>query len=77
VPQPGGPSFDRFDIVSRDTSPDFVLTERRVGRATLALGPDISFRGERLSVETILGGEYTVGNYAALQTPAVIDNLVG
>lgn len=76
--QPGGPSFDRFDIISRDTSKDFELLEARRGSATVAFGPSACHGTDPLTVVDVLGAEYTVGNYhASIENgiPSVIDSL--
>lgn len=77
--QPNGDAFDRFDIISRDTSKDFESLEAHRGTAKVAFGADASHAAGPLTVVDVLGAEYTVGNYhASLENgiPAVIDSLV-
>ncbi|MEZ7124828.1 acetoacetate decarboxylase family protein [Nonomuraea sp. AD125B] len=65
VPQVDGPGFARFDVLSRDTSPDFVLHEERRGRARLRLGEGLVHAGEHLTVAGVLGAVHTVGDFAS------------
>lgn len=77
--QPDGAAFDRFDIISRDTSKDFDLLESRRGTAKVDFGPGASHGTGPLTVVDVLGAEYTVGNYhASIENgiPSVIDSLV-
>ena len=83
VPELDGPSFSQFDLSLRDTAANFVLKQRRVGRATVELGAvDIGsglLGGEPLHVVEVLGGEHTIGDFAATRshgTPVVLDSLV-
>lgn len=77
--QPGGDSFDRFDIIRRDTSADFELLERHTGTGSVSFGAGASHQDGPLTVVDVLGAEYTVGNYHASKEngiPTVIDSLV-
>ncbi|MGO1940027.1 MAG: hypothetical protein ACTH1N_08735 [Agrococcus casei] len=83
VPELNGPSFSQFDISLRDTAANFKLKQRRVGRASVKLGAvDIGsglLGGEPLRVFEVLGGEHTVGDFAATRThgtPVVLDSLI-
>lgn len=79
VPQVNGPGFQSFDIISRNTSEDFVLTERRAGRGSLSFGPTIGVEGEQMRAVEVLGAEYTVGNYASTPengVPKVVASLI-
>lgn len=77
--QPDGPSFDRFDIISRDTSKDFELLESRCGTADVKFGDAVSVDGAQLTARGVYGAEFTIANYAATVEngiPSVIDSLV-
>lgn len=83
VPELNGPSFSQFDISLRDTAANFKLKQRLVGRASVKLGAvDIGsglLGGEPLRVFEVLGGEHTVGDFAATRThgtPVVLDSLI-
>ena len=67
VPEFDGPGFESFQVLSRDTSADYTLTSRHIGPATVELGDAVSFRGKRLDVLEVLGGEYKVGDFAATE----------
>lgn len=83
VPELDGPSYSQFDISLRDTAANFVLTERRLGRASaqvgrIDIGSDI-LDGAALEILEVLGGEYVLGDFAATHahgTPIVLDSLV-
>jgi len=60
-----GPSFSHFDIISRDTSKDYKLISKRFGKGSVTLGSSISIDGRMLEVVDVLGGEYSVGNFAS------------
>lgn len=60
-----GPSFSQFDVISRDTSKDYELLSRQVGKASVELGAQIGLNGRSLTVVDVLGGEFSVGNFAA------------
>jgi acetoacetate decarboxylase len=60
-----GPSFSAFDIISRDTSKDYEPISKRSGKASLELGSSIGIGGRALEIVEILGGEYSVGNFAS------------
>ncbi|WP_449276937.1 acetoacetate decarboxylase family protein [Leucobacter sp. GX24907] len=83
VPEVNGPSFSQFDIAMRNTAANFALRERRLGRAQATIGKiDVGsdlLDGQPLHVLEVLGGEYTVGDFAATAangTPVVLDSLV-
>ena len=79
VGQADGEGFDRFDIISRDTSKDFQLLQSQRGTATVAFGAGASHASGPLTVVDVLGAEYTLGNYHASVDngiPSVIDSLV-
>ena len=60
-----GPSFSAFDIISRDTSKDYELISKRYGKASVELGSSIAMNGRTLDIVEVLGGEYSVGNFAS------------
>jgi acetoacetate decarboxylase len=60
-----GPSFSAFDIISRDTSKDYELINKRFGKASVELGPSIGINGRTLEIVEVLGGEYSIGNFAS------------
>jgi acetoacetate decarboxylase len=79
VPEANGPSFQSFDIISRNTAKDFKLSERRYGRAVVKFGPEIQAGGEPLEILETLGAEYTVGDFFATRqngTPKIVASLV-
>ena len=79
VPQINGPGFDSLDIITRNTSLDYELLERRRGRANVTLGESLRVGGERLEIVEVLGGEYSVGNFAstgANGTPTIVASLI-
>jgi acetoacetate decarboxylase len=79
VPQVNGAGFQSFDIVSRNTSKDYKLTERKVGRGEARLGSTVSFGGEKLRILEVLGAEYTVGDFASTHengVPTIIASLI-
>jgi len=79
VPEVNGPGFQSFDIISRDTSKDYKLKERKVGRGTVTFGPAISFDGEALRVSEVLGAEYTTGDFASTPengVPKIIESFI-
>lgn len=83
VPELDGPSYSQFDISLRDTASNFVLTERRRGRASAQIGRiDIGsdlLGGTQLEILEVIGGEYVLGDFAATHahgTPVVLDSLV-
>ncbi len=79
VPEVNGPSFQSFDIISRNTAKDFELTSRRYGRAVVKFGPDITAGGEPLTIVETLGAEYAVGDFHATRengTPTIVASLV-
>ena len=79
VPQFDGPSFQHFDILSRDTSQDYRLLEQRAARARVTFGPQISVAGTPLTVAESLGGRLTVGDYkstSANGVPTLVASLV-
>ena len=76
VPEVNGPGFQSFDIISRNTSKDYKLTERKIGRGRVSLGPAIA---AGLRVEEVLGAEYTVGDFASTQengVPTIVASLI-
>lgn len=79
VSEPAGDRFQSFDILQRDTSPNFVLKSSRIGTAQLELSPSLEVRGEPLKVLEVLGAVYTVGDYASTReygTPTVLASLI-
>jgi acetoacetate decarboxylase len=64
LPEANGPGFRIFEIVSRDTSKDFVLKHRGFGPAEVDLTDALSVNGVELKVVEVLGGEFSVGDYA-------------
>ncbi|MEU4779966.1 acetoacetate decarboxylase family protein [Micromonospora sp. NPDC023633] len=79
VPQPNGPAFQSFDILSRDTSPNFLVKERRYGIGELSLGQSVALGDNKLEVSAVLGAEYVIGDYAITKQngiPDVIASLV-
>lgn len=60
-----GPSFSAFDIITRDTSKDYVPISKRFGKASVTLGPSIGIGGQLLEIVEVLGGEYSVGNFSS------------
>lgn len=79
VPQVNGPGFQSFDIISRDTSRDYRLIERRAGRGTVSFGPAISVAGETMKVVEVLGAEFTVGDFASTPengVPKIVASLI-
>lgn len=62
-----GPSFTDFDIIARDTSKDYELISRTFGKAHVELGKEIGINGLPLEIVEVLGGEYSVGNFASTQ----------
>lgn len=79
LPEANGPGFAKFEIVSRDTSKDFVLHRKSFGPAEVELGPVLSVNGVQLKVVDVLGGEYSVGDYACTVEngiATVIDDLL-
>ncbi|MFJ2021393.1 acetoacetate decarboxylase family protein [Streptomyces nodosus] len=79
LPEANGPGFKTFEIVSRDTSKDFVLRDKWFGPARLELGSALSVNGVQLEVVEVLGGEYSVGDYACTVEngiSTVIDDLL-
>lgn len=71
--------FTAFEIIQRDTSNDYRQSTRRTGRGSLDLGSEIHITGLPLAVESVLGAEYTVGDYACTTENGiarVIDRLV-
>ncbi|HEY0696483.1 MAG TPA: acetoacetate decarboxylase family protein [Micromonospora sp.] len=64
LPQANGPGFRVFEIVSRDTSRDFSLGRKCFGPATVELTDVLSVNGVQLKVVEVLGGEFSVGDYA-------------
>lgn len=63
-----GPSFSAFDIITRDTSKDYVPLSKRIGKASVKIDPAIGIGGHLLEVVEVLGGEYSVGNFASTRT---------
>ncbi|MFT4028321.1 MAG: acetoacetate decarboxylase family protein [Protaetiibacter sp.] len=79
VPQTNGPSFQHFDIISRNTAKDFELTSRRYGRAEVQFGAEIVAGDEPLRIVETFGGDYTIGDFHATRengTPTIIASLV-
>ncbi|WP_031158465.1 acetoacetate decarboxylase family protein [Streptosporangium roseum] len=79
LPEANGPGFTTFEIVSRDTSKDFTLNRKSFGPADVELGSGLSVNGVELKVVEILGGEYSVGDYACTVEngiSTVIDDLL-
>ncbi|OUZ12472.1 hypothetical protein BHE97_01835 [Aeromicrobium sp. PE09-221] len=71
--------FSTFEIVRRDTSKDYRPISRQVGPASVELGAEIALGDTPLIVDSVLGGEYTVGDYACTRengVARVIDRLV-
>ncbi|WP_405149821.1 acetoacetate decarboxylase family protein [Sphaerisporangium sp. NBC_01403] len=64
LPEANGPGFTTFEIISRDTSKDFALRHKAFGPAEVELGPALSVNGVELKVVEVLGGEYSLGDYA-------------
>lgn len=60
-----GPSFSAFDIITRDTSKDYEPISKRFGGASVELGSSIGINGKVLDIVEVLGGEYSVGNFAS------------
>lgn len=60
-----GPSFSAFDIITRNTSKDYEPISKRFGKASVELGSSIGIRGKTLDIVEVLGGEYSVGNFAS------------
>ncbi|MFG3714974.1 acetoacetate decarboxylase family protein [Micromonospora sp. NPDC047730] len=80
LPEADGPGFRIFEIVSRDTSKDFVLKHRSFGPAAVELTDSLSVNGVGLKVVEVLGGEFSVGDYACTVEngiSTVIDDLLG
>lgn len=78
VPQVNGPSFDSFDIISRNTAKDFELKERRLGTAVVKLGAEIVAGDQQLEILETLGAEFTVGDFHATRengTPTIVASL--
>ncbi|MGA5702407.1 acetoacetate decarboxylase family protein [Peterkaempfera bronchialis] len=63
LPEANGPGFKAFEIVSRDTSKDFVLKRKCFGPAEVQLTSVLSVNGVDLKLVEVLGGEYSVGDY--------------
>lgn len=79
VPEVNGPGFQSFDIISRNTVKDYKLTERKVGRGSVSLGPTIAAGDERLRVVEVLGAEYSIGDFASTpenDVPTVVASLI-
>lgn len=79
LPEANGPGFKTFEIVSRDTSKDFTLKSKVFGPAAAEFGPSLAVNGVQLKVVEILGGEYSVGDYACTVEngiSTVIDDLL-
>lgn len=79
LPEANGSSFKVFEIVARDTSADFALTSKVFGPAQVELGATVNVKGIPLEIVEVLGGEYSVGNYACTVENGisrVIDSLV-
>lgn len=84
VPELDGHSYSRFDVIMRNTVANFVVKERRYGRAEVSLGAiDIGsgvLDGEPLQVLEVLGAEYVRGDFAATSangTPVTLASLAG
>ncbi|MEU5722766.1 acetoacetate decarboxylase family protein [Micromonospora sp. NPDC047738] len=80
LPEANGPGFRVFEIISRDTSSDFVLNRKSFGPANVELTDTLSVNGVELKVVEVLGGEFSVGDYActvANGISTVIDDLLG
>ncbi|MFC4121738.1 acetoacetate decarboxylase family protein [Nonomuraea zeae] len=78
VPQVDGPGFALFDILRRDTSPDFVPRSEPRGVASLALGEGLVNDGERLTVAEVLGAVHSVGDFHSTERngiPTVVASL--
>lgn len=82
VPQAAGDSFEILEVLMRHTSKDFQLTERRLGRGSVELGPvDIGSNvlgGRPLEVREVLGGEYLRTDFASTRengTPVLLGSL--
>jgi len=69
VPQLRGDSFDSLDVIMRDTAHNFKVTERRLGKGSVELGPVDTgsglLGGEPLKILEVLGAEYVVGDFAS------------
>jgi len=79
VPQANGPSFQSFEILSRNTSKDYVPKLRKTGKGRVVMGKSVAFDGIPLKVLEILTAEYTVGDFYATAengTPKIIASLV-
>ncbi|MFT4193705.1 acetoacetate decarboxylase family protein [Ottowia sp.] len=79
VPQANGPSFQSFEILSRNTVKDYQPKLRKAGKGSVTLGKAVSFGGTPLKVVEVLGAEYTVGDFYATAengTPKIVANLV-
>ncbi|MCW5251371.1 acetoacetate decarboxylase family protein [Streptomyces sp. SHP 1-2] len=79
LPEANGPGFKTFEIISRDTSKDFVLRHKSFGPAEVDLSPALSVNGVELELVEVLGGEYSVGDYACTVEngiSTVIDDLL-
>lgn len=63
LPKTDERGFEKFDIVSRDTSKEFELESKVFGPAELELGSSVSVGGIALEAVEVLGGEYSVGYY--------------
>ncbi|MGI5154528.1 acetoacetate decarboxylase family protein [Microbispora sp. CA-102843] len=78
VPQVDGHGFALFDVLSRDTSRDFVTHSERRGRAELTLGEGLVGAGERLTVVEVLGATHSVGDFYSTErngVPTVVASL--
>jgi acetoacetate decarboxylase len=64
LPEANGGGFKTFEIIGRDTSKDFTLKSKIFGPAQVELSDILSVKGVTLEIEEILGGEYSVGDYA-------------
>lgn len=79
LPEANGPGFKTFEIVSRDTSKDFVLRNKTFGPAEVELSDVLSVDGVELKLVEVLGGEFSVGDYACTVEngiSTVIDDLL-
>ena len=67
IPQADGPGILMRQVVSRDTSPDFVTKSRKTGKATLKFGKLDSDPMHKLGPTKVLGATYVIGDFFATE----------
>ena len=69
IPRADGPGILMRQVLSRDTSPDFVTKSRKTGKATLKFGKLDSDPMHKLGPTKVLGATYVIGDFFATDKP--------